>query len=454
MASNAPVLLRFTDILQHRLGEINSAFTKAIADTAYQNKYCCVYPIKVNQQRHVVEEVFNFGAEYGFGLEAGSKPELLAVLALVDDEVTPIICNGFKDAAFCEAVVLGQKLGKRIIPVIEKYSELELLLNLAEKYQVRPLLGVRSKLSSKGSGKWESSAGSCAKFGLTIGEIVRVLDELKSRNMADCLKLLHFHIGSQVTNIRNIKDAVNEGARLFAELHRSGAGMEYLDVGGGLGIDYDGSQTNFGSSINYTLAEYASDVVYGVQTVCDQSQVPHPIIITESGRAVAAYHSLLVFNVIGMAEVGETSAPPRPEGELPRPIEALYDTLGDLTAKNVLECYHDAVKSQEDALTAFNLGYLNLQDRYLAEQLFWTISREIQKISRRLDRVPEDLEALESILADTYFCNYSLFQSMPDSWAIDQLFLLSRFIALVKSRIAKPCWRISPATRMVRSTNS
>lgn len=418
-----PLLLRFTDILKHRLGEIHGAFQKAIAELAYKGTYRCVYPIKVNQQRHVVEEVLDFGTEFGFGLEAGSKPELLAILGMVDNDITPIICNGFKDGPYVDAVVLAKKLGKNIIPVVEKFSELELIVNAAKRLEVRPSIGVRIKLASRGSGRWDSSTGCSAKFGLNVGEILKALEYLRERGMADCLKLLHFHIGSQVTNIRNIKDAVNEGARIYCELHRLGAGMEYLDVGGGLGIDYDGSQTNFGSSINYTLHEYAADIVYGIQTVCDQADVPHPTIVTESGRAVAAYHSVLVFNVIGKSEIGEQNAPARPTGEdTPQPILSLYDTLAELSAKNVLEMYHDAVKYHDDALNLFNLGYMTLPDRHLAEQLFWTICREIQKITANGKHVPEDLEVLEPLLADTYFCNYSLFQSMPDSWAVDQLF--------------------------------
>lgn len=418
-----PVLLRFPQILKHRLAELHDAFASAIKEFAYKAPYRCVYPIKVNQQRHVVEEIYHFGKEYGFGLEAGSKPELLAVLALVDTRSTPIVCNGFKDAEYIETVVLAQKLGKTIIPVIEGFNELSLLIDKAAAHGIRPVLGVRVKLASRGTGRWEASAGDGAKFGLTSSELLRALEFLTTHGIADQLKLLHFHIGSQITNIRNIKDAINEAARIYVELRQAGAGLEYLDVGGGLGIDYDGSQTNFGSSMNYTLGEYARDVVHGVQSVCDQAKAPHPTIISESGRAVAAYYSVLVFNVLGVAGVGGNEPPPpRPTDDLPPPIRNLYDALRDLTGKNVLEAYHDALQARDDALNLFNLGYLTLKQRSVAEQLFWYLCREIQKICRRMPYIHEDLQALESTLADTYLCNYSVFQSMPDSWAIHQLF--------------------------------
>lgn len=417
-----PLLIRFTDILSHRLREVHQEFQRAISECKYQGEYRCVYPIKVNQQRHVVEEILAFGEEYGFGLEAGSKPELLAVLASVQNDNVPIICNGFKDAPYIEAVILAQKIGKMIVPVVEKYSEIELLTAMAAKHQVRPMIGVRAKLASRGAGRWESSSGQTAKFGLTIAEMLDALAFLKARGLADQLKLLHFHIGSQITNIRNIKEAINEAARVYVELKKLGAGLEYLDVGGGLGIDYDGSQTNFGSSVNYTLGEYASDVVYGIQSVCDQAGVEHPTIISESGRAVAAYHSVLIFNVLGVSRTIDAPTPPRPEGQLARPVANLFDTLADLTAKSVLETYHDAGKYLDDALNLFNLGYLSLADRNLAEQLFWSICREIHRLTQRLDYVPEDLEALGPMLADIYFCNFSVFQSMPDSWAVHQLF--------------------------------
>jgi arginine decarboxylase len=417
-----PVLLRFPQVLRHRLGELHRAFADAITENGYRGRYRCVYPIKVNQERHVVEEIFRFGQEYGYGLEAGSKPELLAVLALADDNSTPIICNGFKDASYLELVVLAQKLGKIVIPVIENATELKLLVDCAARHQVRPAIGIRMKLVARGSGRWESSTGFGSKFGLTIAELLAALDFLSQRRLADRLKLLHFHLGSQVTNIRSIKEAVNEAARIYVELSRAGAGLEMLDIGGGLGIDYDGSQTNFGSSVNYTLGEYARDVVFGIQNVCDHAGVAHPTIVSESGRAIAAYYSVLVFDVVGVSEAVDGSAPTRPERRLPHPITCLFDTLADLSAKNLLEMYHDAVQYRDDALDLFNLGHLSLAEWSLAEKVFWMICREVQKTARRMQYVHEDLEILDPMLADTYYCNFSVFQSMPDSWAVEQLF--------------------------------
>src|SRR4051812_1066509 len=303
-----PILLRFTDILRHRLGEIHDAFQQAVKESGYQGAYCCVYPIKVNQQRQVVEEILAFGKQFQFGREAGSKPELLAVLALANGQ-TPIICNGFKDDEFIEMTVLARKIGKQVIPVVEKFTELEALVRHAEGHKVRPVLGVRVKLAARGAGRWKSSAGYRSKFGLTLTEVLEAADYLKQRGLADCLQLVHFHLGSQITNIRSIKNALTEAARVYAELHRVGAGVTYLDVGGGLGIDYDGSQTDFESSVNYTLQEYANDVVFRIKSVCDEAGVAHPTIISESGRAVVAYHSVLVFDVLGVSNFDRYQAP-------------------------------------------------------------------------------------------------------------------------------------------------
>ena len=416
-----PVLVRFTDIVKHRLGEIYGAFQSAISQNQYQGRYHCVYPIKVNQQRQVVEEVLNFGKPYHFGLEAGSKPELLAVVALADNE-TPIICNGFKDAEYIETAMLAQKIGRNIIPVIEKYTELGLIIEAADKVGVRPQIGMRVKLASRGSGRWQSSGGYRSKFGLTVTEIMRGLDELKSRGMEDCLKLLHFHLGSQITNIRIVKGALNEAARVYTELAKLGAGLQYLDVGGGLGVDYDGSQTNFESSMNYTLQEYANDVIYHVQTVCDEANVPHPNIVSESGRAVVAYHSVLVFNVLGVSGFRDDKVPTSANPEWEQPLADLVETYNNVTARNALEAFHDAQQALDMALSLFNTGYLPLEQRSLAENLFWAILIKLRRITQTLDEVPEDLQTLDEQLSDTYFCNFSLFQSIPDSWAIKQLF--------------------------------
>lgn len=419
-----PVLVRLSDILKHRLAEMQAAFQAAISENGYNGKYACVYPIKVNQQRHVVEEILNIGTQYGWGLEAGSKPELLVVLALTNGRDTPIICNGFKDDEFCEMVVLAQKLGKNIIPVVEKFTELELLIKYGQKHGVRPKMGVRVKLSARGSGRWESSGGVRSKFGLFVAEIIKALDYLKERGMQDCLTLLHFHLGSQITNIRTVKNALNEAARVYAELVRAGAGMQYIDVGGGLGVDYDGSQTNFESSVNYSLQEYASDVVFRIKSVCDECGVKHPTIISESGRAMVAYHSLLVFNVLGVSGFDYFSIPDDLPGneEIPQPVKDLYDAYRDINSKNVMETYHDAAQQRDEALNLFNLGYLSLELRSLTEKLFWGICGKVLKLLREMNYVGDDFESLEAQLSDTYFCNFSLFQSMPDSWAIKQLF--------------------------------
>jgi arginine decarboxylase len=416
-----PILIRFADILKHRLGELNHAFQTAITEHRYQGSYCCVYPVKVNQQRQVVEEVLEFGRPYRFGLEAGSKPELLAVMSLADND-TPIICNGFKDDEYIEMAMLAHKMGRMIIPVVEKYTELHLILKYSERVGVRPAIGIRVKLASRGSGRWKSSGGYRSKFGLSVTEAVRALQELKVLGMADCLNLLHFHLGSQITNIRQIKGAVNEAVRVYVDLARDGAGLRYLDVGGGLGIDYDGSQTDFESSVNYTLQEYANDVIYHVQNVCDEVGVPHPTIVTESGRAIAAYHSVLVFNVLGVAGMGEAEVPTELPPEAEQPLVDLQETYRSLTTKNLLESYHDAQQALDQALNLFSLGYLSLDQRCIAENLYWAISRRIQKLVRELDYFPEELEGIDAMLSQTYFCNFSLFQSMPDSWAIKQLF--------------------------------
>ncbi len=421
-----PLLIRFTDILKHRVGKLHDAFERAMIENEYKGDYRCVYPIKVNQQRHVVEEILHFGKPYGFGLEAGSKPELLAVMALVDDDRTPIICNGFKDDEFIEAVILATKIGKNIIPVVEKFSELELIVKYAKQHNVKPSIGVRVKLAAKGAGRWESSGGVRSKFGLFISEVVDALNYLRKNGMGDCLNLLHFHLGSQINSIRSIKGAIIELVRVYTELQRLGAGLMYIDVGGGLGVDYDGSKTDFGSSINYNLQEYANDVIYHVKEICDKAGVEHPTIISESGRAMVAYHSVLVFNVIGWSGFARFEMPngmgEAERAALPGPVATMYDTYRDVTEANFMEYYHDAQLARESVLNLFNLGYCSLEHRSLAERLFWGICSKILHMIRKLDYVPDEFRNLESMLSDTYFCNYSIFQSMPDSWAIDQLF--------------------------------
>jgi arginine decarboxylase len=390
-------------------------------ENGYRGDYCCVYPVKVNQQRQVVEEVLRFGKPYHFGLEAGSKPELLAVIALADND-TPIICNGFKDAEFIETAMLAQKIGRTIIPVVERFSELNLILEYAEKLGVRPRIGMRVKLATRGSGRWQSSGGFRSKFGLTASELIKGLELLASRGMEDCLQLLHFHQGSQITNIRHIKGALNEASRIYTELVKRGAGLRYLDVGGGLGVDYDGSQTNFESSVNYSLQEYANDVVSHVQNACDEAGVPHPTIISESGRAVVAYHSMLIFGVLGVSEQGGGGEVSEPTADAEQPLHDLWEAYQGINVRNLLESYHDAQQSLDTAMNLFSSGYLPLDQRSAVENLYWAICRRICKLTKTLEFVPEELEGLQATLSDTYFCNFSLFQSIPDSWAIKQLF--------------------------------
>jgi arginine decarboxylase len=416
-----PVLIRFKDILRHRVGDIHNAFRSAIAQHGYEGKYICVYPIKVNQQRQVVEEVLDFGREYGFGLEAGSKPELLAVAAQAYND-TPIICNGFKDAEFIEMAMLAQKIGRTVIPVVEKYTELGLILKYAERVGVRPKIGMRVKLAARGGGRWQGSGGYRSKFGLTVAEVLRGLEELRARGMEDCFKLLHFHLGSQIPNIRIVKGALNEAARVYTELVKAGAGLEYLDVGGGLGVDYDGSQTNFESSVNYTIEEYANDVVYHIQTVCNDEGVKHPTIVSESGRAIVAYHSVLIFNVLGVSAFGGEKIPDSVNPEAEQPVIDLHETHQNLNARNALESYHDAQQALDMALNLFSSGYMPLDQRCQAENLYWAILVKLKKLVAQMDDIPEDLQGLDDAMADTYFCNFSLFQSCPDSWAIKQLF--------------------------------
>ncbi len=417
-----PILVRFNGILKDRLKAIHDVFDHAIKEHEYKGKYSCVYPIKVNQQREVVEKIIEYGRPLGFGLEAGSKPELMAVIALADTE-TPVICNGFKDDEFIELAMIGQKIGRNVIPVVEKMSELDLVLKYAEKVGVRPQIGMRVKLATRGSGRWQSSGGYRSKFGLTVSELLKCLQKLESIGMADCLQLLHFHLGSQITNIRQVKNAVTEAIRVYTDLAKRGAGLKYLDVGGGLGIDYDGSQTNFESSMNYTEQEYASDVVYHIQTVCDEVGVPHPHIITESGRAVAAFHSVLVFGTLGVTNQGDVTEIPSEIPEIyEQPLHDLSFTYQELTARNLLEAYHDAIQALDTATTLFSAGYLPLDQRVVAENLFFGIMHKIRKLLLDVDYVPEELAGLDRMLSDIYYGNFSLFQSLPDSWAIKQLF--------------------------------
>lgn len=417
-----PVLIRFQDIIRHRVVALNEAFRKSILEYNYRGRYQGVYPIKVNQMREVVEEIVDAGRPYDYGLEAGSKAELVAVLAMNTSPNSLIICNGYKDFAFIKTALMGVKLGRRVIIVVEKLTELYQIIQISKEMQVTPLIGIRSKLYSKGSGKWESSGGEFAKFGLTTPELLHAVKVLEAEGLQDSFKLLHFHVGSQITNIKTIKDAVKEGARIYSKLKKMGLNLEFIDVGGGLGVDYDGSRTSFDSSINYSLEEYVSAVVYSIQEICQSEEVPEPNIVSESGRAIVAHHSVLIVNVFGSIEVGATPIGLEETADEPEVVKEMRYLAQNLTSKNLLEHFHDALSRKEEALSMFKLGILSLEDKAKIEHLFWQICKVIHKNAAGLKYVPDEVEALSKHLADQYLCNFSVFQSMPDHWAIQHLF--------------------------------
>ena len=419
---NLPILIRFSDILNMRVRHLCESFRQAIADNDYKGSYRGVYPIKVNQQRHVVEELMEFGRPYNLGIEAGSKPELLVALALQENPEALILCNGYKDRGYIETGLLAQKLGRQVIITMDQGKELDTILTASQELGIRPVIGVRARLATKGAGKWVESTGDRSKFGLTTTEVVSVVERLRSAGMLDCLQLLHFHIGSQITSIRAIKDALREASRIYVELHALGCNMKYLDCGGGLGVDYDGSRTNFHSSVNYTLEEYTADVVSQIAEACNTEGVPHPDIVTESGRALVAHGSVLVFDVLSTNEILVGHIPESLAKDEHRVIQMLYETYEGVSRKNFQEAYHDALQLKEEAVTAFSLGFLDLKARARVEQLFGATCEKILKIVRDLPYVPDELEALERLLSDTYYCNFSLFQSIPDHWAVRQLF--------------------------------
>ena len=425
----SPLVLRFPDILQNRLAHLASAFAAAIEEYDYQNSYHAVYPIKVNQQRHLVEQLVEFGQEFRFGLEVGSKPELLAVMPMTAKHPERlIICNGFKDDRYIEAVILATKIGRNIVPVVEGFQELERIIRYAKKYGVRPKIGVRVKLASQGVGRWRESSGHRSKFGLFLSEVLQMTQLLKEHDMLDCLQLLHCHVGSQVTNIRLIKNVINEVGHIYVELVRLGAGMQYLDIGGGLGVDYDGSARATESSINYSLEEYANDVVCRIGHICDNAGVDHPRIVSESGRAMVAQHSVLVFDVLGRNSVDTVAGGPGNLEEwsigkdVPLPLQDLQDAADNLDEDRLVERLHDISQSRDEALDLFSLGYLDLEGRALAEKLYWSTCLRLRELMRASGSHPTELEELEHLLRETYFCNFSVFQSMPDAWAIQQLF--------------------------------
>jgi arginine decarboxylase len=417
-----PALIRFSDILKASIANLANSFQRAIEKYEYKGQYNGVYPIKVNQQRQVVEEIVKFGQPYNIGLEAGSKPELHAILAILDTPEALLICNGYKDEAFIRLALMSQKLGKKVFIVVEKLNELSIIEKVAKELGVQPNIGLRIKLVSAGQGRWSSSAGEHSKFGLNSIELMEALQIAKDKNILDCIKLIHFHLGSQITNIRRIKNSLQEAGRFYSELMRFGCNIQYIDVGGGLGVDYDGSRSTFASSTNYSVQEYANDVVYHFLEICNKENLPHPNIISESGRAMTAHHSILVVNVLDVTSFPEWSDTIEIEEDAPEVVKEIFYVLDSTSNKNLNESWHDAVHLNDEAQNQFLMGLISLESRAMSEKIFWGICRKIEKLSSRLKFMPNEIRSLKTRLADKYFCNFSVFQSVPDSWAIDQVF--------------------------------
>ncbi len=417
-----PLLIRFSDLLEARICEIHEAFELARELNEYRGDYRGVYPIKVNHDRFMLEDLMRYGERFHFGLEAGSKPELLAVIAMLSDPQALIICNGYKDEEYISTALIASRLGPKIILVVEKLAELPLIIRLARELEIQPRIGVRLRLATKGAGHWEASGGDRSKFGLGARELLEVVELLRCEDMLETFVLLHFHLGSQISSIHNLKTALREGSQVYVSLAEMGVPMRYLDVGGGLGVDYDGSQSDATSSMNYSLQEYANDVVFGVMEVCDPAGVDHPILITESGRATVAHHALLVVEVLGVKEHRVVELPSEaPPGADPV-LRNMLDAFNGLTKDNVRETYHDIHQYRDQCLSLFNLGHLPLAHRVLAEDVFGAMCHSVQRLIRDLPWASPELEGIETALADIYYCNFSVFQSLPDSWAIGQLF--------------------------------
>ncbi|WP_298452467.1 biosynthetic arginine decarboxylase [uncultured Prevotella sp.] len=419
----APVLLRFPDILDNRIEKTWSCFKKASDEYGFTGENFIIYPIKVNQMQPVVEEIISHGRKFNLGLEAGSKPELHAVIAVQCQSDSLIICNGYKDQSYIELALLAQKMGKRIFIVVEKLNELEIIAKAAKKLNVRPNLGIRIKLASSGSGKWEESGGDASKFGLTSSELLKALETLEKKEMKDCLRLIHFHIGSQITKIRRIQTALREASQFYIQLHKMGYNVDFVDCGGGLGVDYDGTRSpNSESSVNYSIQEYVNDCIYTFVEAANRNGIQHPNIITESGRSLSAHHSVLVIDVLETASLPEMDDEFEP-GEASHPlVKDLYDIWDNLNPRTMLEDWHDAEQIRDEALDLFSHGIVDLQTRAEIERMYWSVCREINSLAKSLKHTPEELKNLDKILADKYFCNFSLFQSLPDAWAVDQLF--------------------------------
>ena len=419
----SPMLLRFPDILDNRIEKMSSCFKQAAEEYGYKAENFIIYPIKVNQMRPVVEEIISHGKKFNLGLEAGSKPELHAVIAVNTDSDSLIVCNGYKDESYIELALLAQKMGKRIFLVVEKMNELKLIAKMAKQLNVQPNIGIRIKLASSGSGKWEESGGDASKFGLTSSELLEALDFMESTGLKDCLKLIHFHIGSQVTKIRRIKTALREASQFYVQLHSMGFNVEFVDIGGGLGVDYDGTRSsNSEGSVNYSIQEYVNDSISTLVDVSDKNGIPHPNIITESGRALTAHHSVLIFEVLETATLPEWDDEEEIAPDAHELVQELYSIWDSLNQNKMLEAWHDAQQIREEALDLFSHGIVDLKTRAQIERLYWSITREINQIAGGLKHAPDEFRGLSKLLADKYFCNFSLFQSLPDSWAIDQIF--------------------------------
>ena len=417
-----PALIRFSDILKASISNLANAFNKSIKEYSYDGTYHGVYPIKVNQQKQVVEEIIKFGRPFNFGLEAGSKPELHAILAILDNPEALLICNGYKDETFIRLALMSQKLGKRVFIVVERPGELKIIDQVAKEIDIKPNIGLRIKLTSAGEGRWAESSGEYSKFGLNSMELIDALDFAEQHNIKSCIRLIHFHLGSQITNIRRIKNSLKEVGRFYVEFRKAGCPIDYIDVGGGLGVDYDGSRSTYASSTNYNVQEYANDVVYHILESCQEENLPHPNIISESGRAMTAYHSILVFNVLDVTSFPEWTGQVEIPKEAPEIVQEIYAVLENTSNKNLTESWHNATHLKDEIHNQFLLGLINLRDRALCERIYWGISRKIQTLSEKLKYLPEEIKTLRKNLADKYFCNYSVFQSVPDSWAIDQVF--------------------------------
>lgn len=420
---SAPMLLRFPDILDSRIQKISNCFRKAADEYGYKGTNHIVYPIKVNQMRQVVEEIVSHGCKYNVGLEAGSKPELHAVLAVNTHSNSMIICNGYKDQEYVELALLAQKMGRKVFVVVEKLNELKLIAGVAKQLNVKPNLGIRIKLSSAGSGKWEESGGDVSKFGLNSSELLEALDFLRTNKMSDSLKLIHFHIGSQITKIRRIKNALREAMQFYVQLSKMGFTIDFVDIGGGLGVDYDGTRSSMGeNSMNYSIQEYVNDSVSALVDVCEKNSLPHPNIVTESGRSLTAHHSVLIINVLETTHLpiwNDNEAVDENDHEL---TKELYNIWDKINPTRLFEDWHDAIQIREEALERFSLGLLDLTTRAKIEKLFWSVARDVAQMTRSLKHPPEELRKVNKMLPEKYFCNFSLFQSLPDAWAIDQLF--------------------------------